>query len=327
MNDTALGNGLEAQLAKAAIASGARLVAGIARVSAQARGELAAFEVTRDLRYGELPEQRYDVWRLRGNDSAARPLVLFLHGGGFQHLDKESHWAFAERFAQAGAVVCNIDYRLAPRHRYPAAAHDAMLAYRHIVARAEELGADERQLVVAGTSAGGNLALGMALQHDVSVKPRAAVLLSGLLQVSDMKRLYRHRRIARILRARVASIAVDYLPRGGEDPAAWARPREVDPWLDPLLELEQRATLPSDLPAMFLSSGTQDLVLEDSLRLAARLSHSECSYELDVLPGGGHSYQALTFQPRVRALWERCFAFLRRQGVQLSSARSSGAAS
>jgi acetyl esterase len=321
MDDSALGSGLEAQLAKGAIAHGASTLAALARIVADLRGDLDDLEITTGLRYGDDPAQRYDVWRSRSRSRALAPLVVFLHGGGFQHLDRTSHWAFAERFAHAGAVVVNADYRLAPGHRFPAAAQDAERVYAHALAQAGSWGADPRQVIVAGASAGANLALGLAIrQADAAGSaPRAAVLFSGLLQVSDMKRLYRHRRVVHPLRARMASIAVDYLPEGGRDPSAWAEPTFVDPRLDPLLYLEQTPTLSAALPAMFVSSGSRDAVLEDSLRLRAALADSQVPCALDVLADAGHSFQGFLFRADVREVWQRCFAFLRAQGLQLTT--------
>ncbi|MDB4977719.1 MAG: Esterase/lipase [Myxococcaceae bacterium] len=316
--------GFRAQLMKAAIAHGVSTAAGLSRAVFALRGGLGAFEITRDLAYGPGPDQGLDVWRAKAAGTALRPLVLFLHGGGFQHLDRASHWGFAERFAQAGAVVFNADYRLAPAHRYPAAADDAERALRYALERAAAFGADPAQLIVAGASAGANLALGLAITHPERV--RAAALFSGLLQVSDMPRLYRARSMSRFLQARVASIGCDY-PAVAAGESAWNRPALPDPRLDPLLHLEAQQTLPSDFPAAFISSGSADQVLEDSLRLRACLERLQVPCCVDVERSGGHGFQGLVSRASVRAVWERCFAFMRERGLQLSSARSSGAAS
>ena len=322
-DDETLGTSLEGQLVKHLIATGARTASAIAHVVARARGDLRAFDVVRDEPYGTHPLQRLDVWRPRAASKRPRPLVLFFHGGGFQHLDRGSHWSFAERFAAAGAVVLNADYRLAPRDPYPAAADDAALAYRYAVAHAPALGADPRQLIVAGASAGANLALGLAVDERFEgIAPRGAVLLSGLLQVSDIGRLYRARSVPRPLRARMASIGCEYVGRD-----AFRHPDVVDARLDPLLALETCTTLPPDFPPVFASSGTADQVLDDTLRLRACLASHGVPCEVDVVHGAGHTFQGNTFRAKARALWARCFTFLRAQGLQLDSARSSGAAS
>lgn len=98
------------------------------------------------------------VYRPHGPE-AARPLVLFLHGGGFVFCDVESHDGFARLTARSlGAVVVSVDYRRAPEHRAPTAAEDAYAALGWAVAHADELGVDPRRVLVAGDSAGGNLA-------------------------------------------------------------------------------------------------------------------------------------------------------------------------
>ncbi|MDB4987426.1 MAG: Esterase/lipase [Myxococcaceae bacterium] len=305
------------------IEHGVSAAASLSRCAYRLRGGLDQLEITRDLAYGSAPEQRLDVWRSRAPGAGLRPLVLFLHGGGFQHLDRASHWAFAERFAQAGAVVFNADYRLAPKHRYPAAAQDAALVFQYVRDRALAFGADPEQLVLAGASAGANLALGLAIANPSLV--RASALFSGLLQVSDMPRFYRARRMPRLLQARVASIGCDY-PGAHSGESAWSAPQHADPLFDPLLHLEAEQTLLSGFPPAFISTGSADQTLEDSLRLRACLEAREARCRLDVVPGGRHGFQGMLSSSAL-PMWERCFAFLREQGLQLSSARSSGAAS
>lgn len=310
MDEKALGNSLEAQLMKALIAGGARLASTLAERMFRARGAFEGLTMQRDVAYGPDPGQRCEIWRADTTCGHA-PLVLFLHGGGFQHLDPASHWAFAERFARAGAVVINAAYRLAPAHPYPAAADDAARAYAWAAREARALGADPEALVVAGTSAGANLALGLAITAREPA-PRASVLFSGLLQVSDIGRLYRARRVAHPLRARMASIVCEYVGEHG-----FRCPEQADPRLDPLLFLERAAQLPAHFPPTFISTGSVDQVLEDAARLHACLA-GRVPCALDVVPGAGHAFQGFVHRRAVRALWQRATTFLRAQGLALT---------
>ncbi|MGU3782452.1 alpha/beta hydrolase [Burkholderia metallica] len=86
------------------------------------------------------------------------PTVVYLHGGGFVIGDLDTHDAICRELARgANAVVVSVDYRLAPEHRFPAAADDAVAATRWAIANAGELGGSD-VVAVAGDSAGGNLA-------------------------------------------------------------------------------------------------------------------------------------------------------------------------
>ncbi|MER5390784.1 alpha/beta hydrolase [Saccharopolyspora sp. NPDC002686] len=92
------------------------------------------------------------------------PVVVFCHGGGFVFCDIESHDGFCRDLsARTEAVVISVDYRLAPEHKAPAAAQDAYAALTWAAEHARELGGDPDRLVIAGDSAGGNLAAGACL--------------------------------------------------------------------------------------------------------------------------------------------------------------------
>ncbi|MEI6792177.1 MAG: alpha/beta hydrolase [Actinomycetes bacterium] len=96
---------------------------------------------------------------------SASPLLVFYHGGGFVICDLETHDAPCRLIAQhSGCRVLSVDYRLAPEHKYPAAADDALAAFRDVVARADEFGADPERIAVGGDSAGGQLATVTAQQ-------------------------------------------------------------------------------------------------------------------------------------------------------------------
>ncbi|HET9498942.1 MAG TPA: alpha/beta hydrolase [Marmoricola sp.] len=92
------------------------------------------------------------------------PTVAMFHGGGWVIGDLDTHDNMARTICRgAEAVVVSVDYRLAPEHRFPAAAEDAIAATRDIAGRLADFGGSEA-LAVAGDSAGGNLSA-VAAQH------------------------------------------------------------------------------------------------------------------------------------------------------------------
>lgn len=116
------------------------------------------------------------------------PGLVFFHGGGWVIGDLDSHDDLCRDLAaQAGCAVLAVDYRLAPEHRFPAAADDAIAATNWVIANTAELGMDRARLAVGGDSAGGNLAAVVALTARDAGRPLAAQLL--IYPVTDMSRL------------------------------------------------------------------------------------------------------------------------------------------
>jgi acetyl esterase/lipase len=89
---------------------------------------------------------------------AARPVVVYLHGGGFVIGDLDTHDGTCRQHAVgADAVVVSVDYRLAPEHPYPGAVEDAWAATLWVAEHGAEIGADANRMAVAGDSAGGTI--------------------------------------------------------------------------------------------------------------------------------------------------------------------------
>ena len=99
------------------------------------------------------------------SDDTDLPVVAFFHGGGWVLSSVEGHDSLARRIAKrSGALVVSVEYRLAPEYPFPAPHDDCWAVTRWLSEHAGELGGDPTRLAVAGDSAGGNLAAGVALR-------------------------------------------------------------------------------------------------------------------------------------------------------------------
>ena len=101
------------------------------------------------------------------------PLMVFFHGSGFVVCDLDTHDSICRNLcAGADCVVVSVDYRLAPEHKFPAATEDCLAATQWVAQNASALRGDASRIMVAGDSAGGNLAAVTALRARDEGGPR-----------------------------------------------------------------------------------------------------------------------------------------------------------
>lgn len=273
------------------------------REAAQAtpRAEVAA---VRDLRLpgpaGEIPARAY-----RPDAGSGRPLLVLFHGGGFVFGDLETHDPTARRFcAEADVTVVSVDYRLAPEHRFPAAVDDAEAATRWAVAHAAELGADPARVVVAGDSAGGNLAAVVARRLRDAGGPTLAgqLLVYPTVDMRPGDRYPSKRELADgygLTGDEMAWFGRQYL-NGQEDAS--------HPDASPIVVEDL-----SGLPPTFLATAGYDPLRDEGDAYARRLAHAGVPVEHVALPGAVHGVQ--TSHPPLRSgeeLWRRSLDWLRR---------------
>jgi acetyl esterase len=165
------------------------------------------------------------LYRGNGADKGKpQPALIYFHGGGWVIGDLETHDQVCRAFANAiPAVVVSVDYRLAPEHKFPAAADDAIAATRWIAANAQRLGIDAARLAVAGDSAGGNLAIVVALDARDNRGPKLAFQLL-IYPSTDMRMawpsLERHAQQLPLTRAGMQWFVGHYL-KSSADKADW----------------------------------------------------------------------------------------------------------
>lgn len=190
-----------------------------------------------------------------------RPLVLYMHGGGWVTGGLESvNHACAHLAAAAGAAVVSVDYRLAPESPYPAALDDSYDALCWVSDHAAEIHADAARIAVMGDSAGGNLAAalcllarrrgGPSIAHQVLIYPGLDLTLTSQsmsLKGSDVGR------------ETLEAVVRYYL--GGADPR--------DPLVSPLFEPDL-----AGLPPALIITADFDVVRDDGRRYARRLAEA-----------------------------------------------------
>jgi acetyl esterase/lipase len=136
------------------------------------------YSVERRIRYAGVPgggDPRVgDLYRPVG--AGPFPAVLVVHAGSWRSGSRSEMARFARRYASAGYVVFNVDYRLAPEHRYPAQLDDVRAAFGWLHANAHSLSVDPDRIAAMGYSAGAHLALLLGLTPPPDgVRPRAVV--------------------------------------------------------------------------------------------------------------------------------------------------------
>ena len=170
---------------------------------------------------------------------------------------------------QARAQVFALDYRLAPENPYPAAFDDAVAAFRFLVASHPG-----KRVVLAGDSAGGGLALATAVAVREAGRTAALVLFSPWTDLANTGASVEGN----------AKTCAMFTPRVMRDAAAlyYGHTDPTDPCISPLY-----ADL-HHLPPMQIFASSDEILLDDSRRLAAKATEQGCSVELHIVSGVPH---------------------------------------
>jgi acetyl esterase/lipase len=228
-------------------------------------------------------------------------MVLFFHPGGWVIGDLDSGHAFCtEVCAASGATVISVDYRLAPEHRFPCAADDAIAAYYWALESAASYGCAPAKIIVAGESAGGNLAAVVCQQAKLAGRqqPLSQFLVSPVTDVKNRSESYTDLSDAFPLNANLMEwFIANYI--SAEEEAG-------DPKASPLL-----ATDFSDLaPAIVVTAGFDPLV-DEGAAYATKLKEAGVDVQYHCETGAGHGILTMAGLSRSSgAASDRCVSLL-----------------
>lgn len=211
-----------------------------------------------------------------------RRAVLYLHGGAFLTCGANSHGRLVELLSKfADSPVLVVDYRLIPKHSIGMALDDCHDGYRWL----RLLGYEPEQIVLAGDSAGGYLALALAQRlQEVGEEPAALVAISPLLQLAkEHKQAHPNIKTDAMFPAR-AFDALDALV------ASAAARNQVDGEPEELYEPLEHIT--PGLPRTLIHVSGSEVLLHDAQLAAAKLAAAGVPAEVRVWPGQVHDFQA-----------------------------------
>ena len=219
-----------------------------------------------------------------------RHVVLYCHGGGYTCGQLGYARVLASKLAlSTGCDVLSFEYRLAPEAPYPSAIDDALRVWDYLM----YMGIGARDVIVAGDSAGGNLALELALAVKAQGRsqPRALVLMSPWTDMTMQGASYQK------CAALDPMLTHDYIDscrtayRGANSTLEWE-----DPSLSPLF-----ADL-RGLPPTLIQVGTNEILKSDSINLAKAMTEQEVYAVLEVYPECWHVFQQMPIPHAAQAM-------------------------
>ncbi|MDX3854955.1 alpha/beta hydrolase [Streptomyces sp. AK02-01A] len=225
--------------------------------------------------------------------STAAPCVYWMHGGGmimgdrFSQIDIPLEWL--DLF---GAVVISVDYRLAPEATGTTLVEDCYQGLLWISEHADDLGIDPARIIVAGASAGGGLAAGVALMaRDLGTPAVAAQML--ICPMLD------HRNITTSSRQYSGTPGVwtrEMNEFGWRSVLGGRTDEQVSGYISPAVADDL-----SGLPTTYIDAGSAEVFRDEDIAYAGRIWAAGGQAELHVWAGGFHGFDALYPQARISA--------------------------
>lgn len=234
---------------------------------------------------------------LTWKDSKNDKVVLQLHGGGYVTALRNSYRTMAGLYSEVGkgVSVLTIDYRIAPEHPFPAALDDALCAYRWLL----DKGYTEDKIILGGDSAGGGLAMAMCHYFkDNSMKmPLGIVAMSPWTDLTSSGSSYKDNKDKDPIFGHRNDIFENDSPYVADESPS-------NPYISPLFgDFE-------GFPPMLIQVGTEEMLLSDSLSVAAKAKEAGVKVKLTIYEGMFHVFQlAATILPESKKAWSEVGKF------------------
>lgn len=246
----------------------------------------------------DIKMKKFDMELLMPPKVNSESIILQLHGGGYIGKMRNVYRSFAKYYSdmRKGMKVLTIDYRVAPENPYPAALHDALTAYEWLLG----LGYKGKNIIFAGDSAGGGLALALSeyLRDNALELPAALVLMSPWTDLTasgssyetnyELDPLFGNTRESMIYNG-------EYI--GDNEPD--------NPYISPLFGEF------GGLPPMLFQVGSVEMLLSDSVDAAKKAKEAGCDVKINVYEGMFHVFQmALDMLPESQQAWQEVKEFI-----------------
>ncbi|MGN1147105.1 MAG: alpha/beta hydrolase [Lachnospiraceae bacterium] len=246
--------------------------------------EITYTELTMDGIHGE--------WACVNRAHMKKYVILYCHGGGYSTGSCLYGRTLTSKLADTTSMdVLSFDYRLAPEHPYPAALEDAMKVWNYLML----LGYGARDIILAGDSAGGNLALTLTLKlkEEGRLLPRGMILMSPWTDLTSSGKSHQ-------TKAEVDPVLdKEYIDRMilAYTAGVCKSPEDLkNPYISPLFgDFE-------GFPPVYIQVGDNEILLSDSLELHKKMVKANVSVKLDHFKGMWHVFQMSPFKTAYEAM-------------------------
>lgn len=232
---------------------------------------------TKDIEYKEFTINEMKAeWVSVNRAHMKKHIILYCHGGGYSTGSRIYARTLTSKLAMSTSmdVLC-FDYRLSPENPYPAATQDAMQVWDHLM----HLGYGARDIIVAGDSAGGNLALSLVLKlkQEERLLPRGLILLSPWTDLTLSGKSHKNK-------SHVDPVLSQEYIEGMIE--AYAKTQDLsNPYISPLFGDY------TGFPPTYIQVGENEILLSDSVMLHKKMIQANVSVKLDTFPGMWHVFQ------------------------------------